>query len=125
VHRSRIGIFLIDLPEPAYDAGLAFWGAATGAEPVPADDGPYAGLGLLGGSVKLEVQRVGAGTAPRVHLDVETDDVEAEVARLEALGAVRHSDQGHFWQLRDPAGTVFCVVPVQTADFDRHATTWD
>jgi len=125
VHRSRIGIVLIDVPDPAYQGSLAFWEAATGAEAVPADDGPYASLGRLGGSdLKLEAQRVGADTPPRLHLDVETDDVEAEVARLEALGATRHSDEDGFWQVLDPAGMVFCVVPVQTEDFAASATTW-
>lgn len=123
--RSRIGIFLIDVPEPDHDATLAFWSAATGAAPEPADDAAYTSLGRMGNSLWLEVQRVGTGTPPRVHLDVETDDVEGEVARLEALGARRHEPQDGFWQMRDPAGMVFCVVPVQTHDFARHATTWD
>ena len=71
----------------------------------------------------LEIQRTGAGTPPRWHVDIETDDIAAEVDRLEALGAtpapVRH---GTFWQLLDPAGLVFCVVGVQTGEeFDRYA----
>ena len=74
---------------------------------------------------RVEVQRTGAGTPPRWHVDVETDDIGAEVARLEALGATRHADMGSFWQLLDPAGLVFCVVGVQTGEeFDRHAVTW-
>jgi hypothetical protein len=50
----------------------------------------------------------------RMHLDLETDDVEAEVQRLEALGATRHDHQQergyHFWVLRDPWGNEFCVL---------------
>lgn len=124
MHRSRIGILLVDVPEPDHDTALAFWAGAVGTEPVPGD-GPYWSLGALGGTgMKLELQRCGPGTPARLHLDVETDDVEAEVARLEALGARRHSDQGGFWQMLDPAGMVFCVVPVQTGDFAAHATEW-
>ena len=26
--------------------------------------------------------------------------------------------------MADPGGLVFCVVPVQTDDFDQHAVTW-
>src|SRR4051794_19253213 len=70
-------------------------------------------------------QRTGEGTAPRWHVDIETDDIPAEVARLEALGARRLADMGRFWQLTDPAGLVFCVVGIQTgAEFERYATTW-
>jgi Glyoxalase-like domain len=50
----------------------------------------------------------------RMHLDLETDDVEAEVQRLEALGATRYDHQQErgfdFWVLRDPWGNEFCVL---------------
>jgi hypothetical protein len=49
----------------------------------------------------------------RMHLDLETDD-EAEVKRLEALGATRYDHQQErgydFWVLRDPWGDEFCVL---------------
>jgi hypothetical protein len=125
-HRSRLGILLLDLPPEAHAASSAFWSGATGrpAEPAPADD-DWASLGSFAGGFHVEVQRTGAGTPPRWHVDIETDDIEAEVARLEALGATRHRDMGRFWQMLDPAGLVFCVVGVQTGEeFERHATTW-
>ena len=125
-HRSRLAILLLDLPPDEHARGLAFWAAATGhrAEPDPADD-RWASLGSFADGFHLEVQRTGAGTPPRWHVDVETDDIDAEVARLEGLGARRLADMGGFWQLTDPAGLVFCVVGVQTGEeFDRHATTW-
>lgn len=51
----------------------------------------------------------------RVHLDLMTDDLDAEVQRLVGLGAVetgRHSVDGGFqWVvLADPDGNVFCVA---------------
>ena len=61
----------------------------------------------------------------RWHVDIETDDIPREMARLEALGATRHTDMGSFWQMLDPAGLVFCVVGIQTGEeFDRQAVTW-
>ena len=125
-HRSRLAILLLDLPPELHDTGRAFWSAATGhpVEPDP-PGGDWASLGSFADGWHVEVQRTGAGTPPRWHVDVETDDVEAEVARLEALGATRHRDMGSFWQLLDPAGLVFCVVGVQTGeDFDRYAVPW-
>ena len=73
------------------------------------------------------MQRTGEGTPPRWHVDIESDDVEAEVTRLEALGATRHRyvEDGRFWQMLDPAGLVFCVVGIQTGEeFERYAVTW-
>jgi catechol 2,3-dioxygenase-like lactoylglutathione lyase family enzyme len=124
VHRSRIGIVLIDHPVERHDAALAFWSVATGAEPVPAPGQPYASLGRLG-SLNLEVQRTGTGTPPRLHLDIETDDIPAEVARLVAAGATVVDEPDGYVVLHDPGGLVFCVVGIQTGDrFAAEATTW-
>jgi predicted enzyme related to lactoylglutathione lyase len=124
MHRSRIGVFLIDHPASSYDDALRFWGGVQGVEPVPEEgDDDYASLGRVG-SVKLEGQRLGQGE-PRVHIDIETDDVAAEVARVVDLGATVIQERTSFTVLQDPGGLVFCVVPVQTgADFEREAITW-
>jgi len=49
-----------------------------------------------------------------MHLDLETDDVEAEVKRLESLGAARWDHQqkrGYdFLVMCDPWGNEFCVL---------------
>jgi hypothetical protein len=51
-----------------------------------------------------------------MHLDLETDDVEAEVRRLETLGATRYDHQQErgydFWVLRDPWANEFCVLQI-------------
>jgi len=89
MHRSRIAVVLIDHPEESYDAAAAFWSGARGTARAdgPSDADPYESLGGLPGGVLLELQRTGTGTPPRIHLDLETDDVAAEVARVIALGA--------------------------------------
>ncbi len=124
MHRSRIGPILIDHPPSSYDAALTFWGGVQGVEPVPEeDDHDYASLGRVG-STSLCGQRLGEGRA-RVHLDIETDDVAAEVGRVVALGATVVEERKGYTILEDPGGLVFCVVPVQTGeDFERDALTW-
>jgi len=129
MHRSRIAVVLIDHPVESYDAAASFWSGArgstrSGAGPPAAD--PFEPLDALPGGVLLDLQRTGAGTPPRVHLDLETDDVGAEVARVLALGATVAEQRDGYTVLHDPGGLVFCVVPVQTtrADFDAHATSW-
>lgn len=120
MHRSRIGVVLIDHPSTTYATAAAFWEAALGISADQQDDGPYASIGRLDG-VALELQETGAGTGPRVHLDIETDDVPAEVRRLTGLGATVEEDRGDYTIMRDPGGMVFCVVEVSTDDFDRNA----
>jgi predicted enzyme related to lactoylglutathione lyase len=127
MHRSRIGLVLIDHPEDQWDEALRFWAGVQGVTPNGEDSGSpeYRSIGVLG-SVALESQRTGVGTPPRLHLDIESDDVAAEVARVVALGASVVEAREEYTILADPAGLVFCVVPVQTGeDFEREARSWD
>jgi hypothetical protein len=94
----------------AHDRELAFWQGAAGQELPQVWSGEYHGGMLPGHDLMLLVQRLDAG-APRVHLDIHTDDLDAEVARLERLGAERVSQVQSWWVMRDPAGLVFCVLP--------------
>ena len=57
----------------------------------------------------------------RAHLDIETDDVEAEVARLEALGATRVEQIETWWVMEAPTGQRFCVIRPQRDDFAERA----
>jgi hypothetical protein len=128
MHKSRIGGLFIDHPASSFQASLSFWAAAVGrdAQPPSSADDPYRSLGLFGGELLVDLQQLDDESPPRVHLDVDTDDVEAEVRRLEALGAtrLRRGDGGRYWQMTDPGGLVFCVIPPHTPDFDEQANTW-
>lgn len=119
---------LIDHPHETATAASAFWSATLGSEQAagaPPPDDPYTRLQVLPGGLLLEFQRTGAGTPPRIHLDIETDDVAAEVARVIALGARVVEQRTGYVILQDPGGLPFCVVPVQTGGaFERGATTW-
>jgi hypothetical protein len=70
----------------------------------------------------LEVQKVQHES--RVHLDIEADDIEAEVRRLEALGAKRIGTVHSWCVMEAPTGQRFCVVRVQRKDFKEHANVW-
>jgi predicted enzyme related to lactoylglutathione lyase len=124
-HRSRLCAASIDVPREAYDADTRFWSGVTQRTPeVDAEDPDYSSFGTMAPGVEVFVQSVG-DPAPRIHLDIETDDIEAEVARLVGLGATV-VDRIHTWVvMRDPVGITFCVVRVQNAEaFDAHARTW-
>lgn len=125
MHRSRIGVILVDHSE-GYDEAEAFWAGASGGTPQVQDPPEYTRLRSVG-TLDLVMQRTGPGTPARVHLDIETDDVPAEVARVVDLGArvVEEHPEG-FTVLEDPGGLVFCVVGVQTGErFDAEAVTWE
>lgn len=70
----------------------------------------------------VEVQKVDHPS--RVHLDIEADDIPAEVARLEKLGARKVAEIRTWVVMEAPTGHRFCVIRAQTADFAARANTW-
>ena len=126
MHRSQLAGFIIDCQTDDLDEAAAFWGAALGLESRKAEDpeeAAYRELLTRPGEVHIEVQQV--DHASRVHLDIETDDVPAEVRRLEALGARRISEIRRWVVMEAPTGQRFCVVEVQRDGFADHATRWE
>ncbi len=124
MHRSRLRQLLIDCAAEDFDRNVAFWSAAVGAE-VETDpaDPEYVELRGHAGELGLGLQRLGEGSS-RIHLDIESDDVEAEVARLRKLGAVEVARIESWVVLRDPAGLPFCVIRAQPG-FNSATTTWE
>lgn len=120
-HRSRLGGFIIDCQTDELGPAADFWAKALGTEAEPAEEN-YARLGRHGG-LSAEVQKVDHPS--RVHLDIETDDIEAEVGRLENLGASRIENVRDWVVMEAPTGHRFCVVPAEGADFEREAKRWD
>ena len=125
-HYSRLNKTVIDVPPAEHDPEVAFWSAALGQQLKQGDHFPeYHGVALHGLDFGLLIQRLGDGPA-RVHLDIHTDDLAAEVARLEALGAERVEFVHAWWIMRDPAGLLFCVVPEPVGSLnDTNAQRWD
>ena len=90
MHRSRISTLLIDAPQDQAEASAAFWAAALGVRRRTRPGEPqFTSLHAAVPGLVTAVQSV--DDQPRYHLDIETDDVPAENARLEALGAVEVS----------------------------------
>jgi hypothetical protein len=112
MHRSRLAGFIIDCQTNDLGAAAAFWGPALGLESLGAQDERYIRLDGREHGLTIEVQTVAHPS--RVHLDIEADDVEAEVARLESLGARRLEKIRTWWVLEAPTGQRFCVVQAKS-----------
>lgn len=125
-HYSRLSKIVIDVPPADHDRELAFWSAAAGQPLAQGTMYPeYHGAALHGQEFGLLIQRLGHGPG-RVHLDIHTDDLAAELTRLEDLGAERVQQVHSWWVLRDPAGLLFCVVPEPAGSLNEHnAKRWD
>jgi len=131
MHKSRLAGFIIDCQAQDGSAGLEaaarFWSAALGMpmEHFQGVEGqtyiglqtrPHAGL-------HIEVQTVEHPS--RVHLDIESDDIPAEVARLEALGARRIGPVKTWVVMEAPTGQRFCVISAKDSPgFEEGANDW-
>ncbi len=111
MHRSRLCNVIIDCND--LEVGARFWAGALGTT-VASTEGPYA----FPWKPEPATSRSGCNSCPepktvksRVHLDFETDDLEAEVTRLEALGARRQHFVEGWWVMEAPHGNEFCVLP--------------
>src|SRR5579859_1850221 len=125
MHRSRLSTFVIDCRVPDVDAAARFWSAALGREVKPADpnDPNYRELASSKEEAMVLLQEVEHDS--RIHLDIESDDLEAEVKRLEALGAKRAGFVKGWWVMEAPTGQRFCVVNPQRGPLGERSNRWD
>jgi predicted enzyme related to lactoylglutathione lyase len=124
-HRSKLCGFIIDCRTDDLGAAAEFWGRALGMEirQLPAEEGEkYLRLVDRNSELHIEVQKVDHPS--RVHLDIEADDIEAEVRRLEALGAKRVAQVQTWWVMEAPTGHRFCIVRRSSPGFDAQANEW-
>jgi predicted enzyme related to lactoylglutathione lyase len=123
MHKSKLAGFMIDCNTDDIDAAAAFWGQALGHDVVVEPDQPtYRTLNTGPNGLSVAVQKVDHPS--RVHLDIQSDDIDAEVARLEKLGAKRIAKVKSWWVMEAPTGQRFCVVRPQNEAFHSTANEW-
>ena len=126
MHRSRLAGFIIDCDTDDLERAADFWSAALGyprKASKSAEDTNYALLETPPGDLHIEVQKVDHPS--RVHIDIESDDIEAEVRRLEKLGAKRIKQVRTWVVMEAPTGQRFCVVRPQREGFAEQARKWE
>ena len=127
MHHSRLSTLVIDCQVDDLATATAFWSQALGkpvADPDQDGDGKYAELRTAADEPIILLQKV--DHPGRVHLDIETDDLDAEVARLERLGARRIAFvRERWWVMEAPSGHRFCVVRPQRQALGPHLNRWD
>jgi catechol 2,3-dioxygenase-like lactoylglutathione lyase family enzyme len=125
-HRSRMCALLIDCPANHMASAVAFWSAALGRAVVEQTNprSPYTRLITPEGPTLDVFLQALTSQEARVHFDIETDNVEAEVRRLESLGAHRRHQVESWWVMEAPSGHLFCVVPVQSQAWPAGAVEW-
>lgn len=125
-HRSRLAGFVIDCQGGNHDAAADFWSRALGLPPGETHvDGQARYTALTGTPAALHVEVQQVDHPSRVHLDIEADDIDAEAARLEALGATRIGFVKPWWVMQAPSGQRFCVVRMKHPGQGAEPNRWD
>ena len=125
MHHSRLCAVLIDCNTADVDEAARFWGEALGRPVDPnhaSSRGNYRMLETPLDEPIVEIQRVDHES--RVHIDIETVDIPAEVVRLEKLGAKVVNRLERWVVMQAPTGQRFCVVRVQRPGFPKNANRW-
>ncbi|MGH8032065.1 MAG: VOC family protein [Luteimonas sp.] len=124
-HHSRLSTFVLDCKVDDLKESVDFWSKALGKPVTSYDqdgDGNYAELQVAADEPMLLLQKV--DHPARIHLDIESDDVDAEADRLETLGAKKIEFIKRWWVMEAPSGHRFCVVRQQRDPFGSHLNTW-
>ncbi len=125
MHKSRLAGLILDCETDDLAAAADFWGAALGARPkrqVDKKTDQYVALDVPADGPYVEVQTVDHES--RVHIDIESDDIAAEVRRLEGIGATKLREVKEWVVMEAPTGQRFCVVPVESNNFESRANCW-
>ena len=124
-HRSRLAGFIIDCRTGDLDAAATFWSGALGVsigERTAEGDAEYVQFDDTRDDLHIEVQKVEHPS--RVHVDIEADDIDAEAARLEALGARKVAFVKRWWVMEAPTGQRFCVVRMKHPERGAPPREW-
>ncbi len=112
--KSGLHGFIIDCRTDDLEGAARFWSEALGLKLKPdahANDPAYRYLEAGPGGLDIEIQKVEHES--RVHLDLQAEDVAAEVKRLEELGAVVFRQVKDWVVMEAPTGHRFCVIPAR------------
>ena len=125
MHRSRLCAVLIDCNTTDVGRAAQFWAEALG-RPVdlahPGSRENYRMLETPPDEPIVQIQRVAHES--RVHLDIETDNMPAEIARLTELGAKLVNQLERWAVMEAPTGHRFCIVRIQRPGFPKNAKRW-
>jgi hypothetical protein len=111
-HRSVVDQVCVDIPPDRYDAECRFWASLTGWEVFQGGRPEFRRLRVPDGQpLHVLLQRLDSpGGSVRAHLDLATDDREAETRRHEALGATVVAVHDGWTVMQPPAGPVYCIT---------------
>ncbi|WP_067547714.1 VOC family protein [Nocardia crassostreae] len=102
----------LDRPAAQFDECAEFWATVTGSalSPRRGENSEFLTLLPESGASLVKMQAI-AGDEPRLHLDLDVDDIPAETRRAVGLGATLVLEHPDYTVLKSPHGMIFCLTP--------------
>lgn len=125
MHKSKLAGFIIDCKTEDLHEAAKFWAEALGmaTEKLPESEGEKY-VRLIDPQEELHIEVQSVSHQSRVHLDIETDNIDKEVKRLESIGARKIGKIESWCVMEAPTGQRFCVVRKASPQFDHKAKEW-
>lgn len=122
MHKSRLGALIVDCETDDLEREAQFWVEALGGR-IGRRDERY--IEILGDPAEPGVILQKVEHPSWIHIDIESDDIEAEVARLLKLGAEVVETMERWTVMQAPSGHRFCIIGVRREGFDDKANAWN
>jgi len=125
MHKSRLAAFVIDTQDDDLNQAKQFWSKALGQDCNEYDSNNFSPINTPSDQPHIWLHKVDHSS--RIHLDIETDNISAEVDRLKKLGAIIFEEKEKWVVMEAPTGHRFCVVNPQRSDFNSsdQVNIWD
>jgi len=124
MHKSRLGTVIVDCQTDNLEREAEFWGQALGGTMTRHDpEGRYIDIQTDPADAQVILQKVEHPSW--IHIDIETDDIEAEVKRLQKLGATVVEKMERWTVMEAPSKHRFCIIGARRDGFDEKANVWE
>ncbi len=124
MHKSRLGTVIVDCQTDNLEREAEFWSQALGGTVNRHDpEGRYIDVQTDLAEPQVILQKVEHPSW--IHIDIETDDIEAEVNRLQGLGASVVEKMERWTVMEAPSKHRFCIIGVRREGFDKKANVWE
>jgi len=124
MHKSRLGTVIIDCQTDNLGREAEFWSAALGGKVEQrSTEARYIDVQCNSAEPHVILQKVEHPSW--IHIDIETDDIDAEVKRLEGLGAIVVEKMEKWTVMEAPSKHRFCIIGARRDGFAENANVWD
>ncbi|MGJ8569723.1 MAG: VOC family protein [Hoeflea sp.] len=122
MHKSRLSSIVVDCHTDHIEQAAGFWSQLLGQSSYVDDDGHRATIlaGDKGVSLVIEAVRDEA----RIHFDIETDNLAAEIHRIEELGGKKLSVVDHSVIMEAPTGHRFRLTGPHSHVLPSSGNVW-